>query len=192
MEIVQPIRDKKKIEAMKKVLSGNKRDALLFTLGINCGLRISDILLMNVGDVIDEKGRVRDVYELREKKTGKPKRFPFGKNVQKAILDYLDGYAGDPNRPLFVSRKADKVGNDRPITRQQAYDILNAAAKAVGIRDAIGTHSLRKTFGYHAYKAGTDVILLQQLFNHSAPSVTLRYIGITQDDIDSVIIGLNL
>lgn len=192
MEIVQPIRDKKKIEAIKKVLVGNKRDLLLFTLGINCGLRISDILKMTVGDVIDEQGRVRDGYKLREIKTKKDRQFPFSKNVQKAILEYLGGYAGDLSRPLFVSRKTDKDGNDRPITRQQAYDILNDAAQAVGIQDSIGTHTLRKTFGYHAYKGGTDLTLLQQIFNHSAPSVTLRYIGITQDQIDDVIINLNL
>jgi len=191
LEIVQPIRDKKKIEAMKRFLAGNKRDALLFTLGINCGLRISDILLMTVGDVIDERGRVRDVYELREQKTGKAKRFPFGKNVQAAIRDYLDAYAGELSRPLFVSRKTGGNG-EKAISRQQAYDILNNAAQTVGIQDAIGTHSLRKTMGYHAYKAGTDIILLQQMFNHSAPSVTLRYIGITQSEMDDVILNLNL
>ncbi|WP_436242946.1 tyrosine-type recombinase/integrase [Paenibacillus sp. LjRoot56] len=56
----------------------------------------------------------------------------------------------------------------------------------------MGTHTLRKTFGYFAYKAGTDIVLLQQIFNHSSPSVTLRYIGILQDDMDNVIINLNL
>jgi integrase len=191
MEYVQPIRDKRKIEAMRRYLAGNKRDALMFTLGINSGLRISDILRMAVGDVIDERGRVCDHYELREKKTGKAKRFPFAKNTQKAIAEYLDGYDGDQSRPLFVSRKSSD-GDPRPISRQQAYDILNEAAQAVGIGEAIGTHSLRKTFGYHAYKAGTDIALLQQILNHSAPSVTLRYIGITQDDIDDVVINLNL
>ena len=188
MEFVQPIRDKKKIEALKKVLAGNKRDLLMFVLGINSGLRISDILEMRVGDTIDERNRPRDGYELREGKTGKARKFPFPKNVEKAISDYLGDYAGDRDRYLFASRK----GDNRPITRQHAWTILNAAARQVGITDKIGTHTLRKTFGYHAYKNGTDITLLQSILNHSAPSVTLRYIGITQDDMDEVIVNLNL
>lgn len=186
MEFVQPIRDVKKIDAMKRILKG--RDHLLFVLGINSGLRISDILKMRVRDVIDENGKPRSFYELREQKTGKAKRFPFGKNVQKAISDYLNGYDGDMNRYLFVSRK----GENQPITRQHAWLVINEAAKAVGIKDKIGTHTLRKTFGYHAYKAGTDITLLQSIFNHASPSTTLRYIGITQDDIDNVVVNLNL
>ncbi|WP_075982948.1 site-specific integrase [Bacillus massilinigeriensis] len=192
MELVQPIRDRRKIEAIKKVLSQNKRDVLLFNMGINSGLRISDLLKMKVSDAIDEKGRVKEGYELREQKTGKVKRFPFSKNVQKAISDYLGTYEEDMDRPLFVSRKSAADGSPKPITRQQAYQIINDAARAVGISDNIGTHTLRKTFGYHAYKAGVDIALLQQIFNHSAPSVTLRYMGILQDDMDQVIINLNL
>jgi integrase len=69
-----------------------------------------------------------------------------------------------------------------PITRVQAYRILNRAARDCGL-DEIGTHTLRKTFGYHFYKANQNVVMLQQLFNHSSPSITLRYIGITQDEI---------
>lgn len=128
------------------------------------------------------------MYGLRETKTGKTKRFLFPKNVQKAIIDYLGNYEGDRNRPLFISRKTDENGQTRPLSRQMMID----AAKAVGIQDNIGTHTLRKTSGYHAYKARTDLSLLQHIFNHSAPSITLRYIGIIQDDIDNVYISLNL
>lgn len=71
----------------------------------------------------------------------------------------------------------------RPITRIQAYRILNTAAEKVGL-DEIGTHTLRKTFGYHYYQKTKDVVMLQTIFNHSAPSITLRYIGIQQDEID--------
>ena len=73
-----------------------------------------------------------------------------------------------------------------------AYAAINAAARAVGIKTAIGTHTLRKTFGYWAFKQGVDVTRIQQLLNHSAPSVTLRYIGITKDELDQVYINLNL
>ena len=76
--------------------------------------------------------------------------------------------------------------------RQQAYKILNSVAKDVGIKEKIGTHTLRKTFGYHAYKNGYDITIVQKILNHSSPSVTLRYIGITQDKLDDVYMNLDL
>jgi integrase len=84
----------------------------------------------------------------------------------------------------------------------QAYRIINQAAEMVGlvvrdhqeriVKGEIGTHTLRKTFGYHAYKNGTDIVLLQDIFNHSSPSTTLRYIGITEDDKQEVYLSSNL
>jgi site-specific recombinase XerD len=88
---------------------------------------------------------------------------------------------------LFGSQR----GNNRSISRVQAWQVNDAAGK-VGLTDHIGTHTLRKTFGYHAYQKGVDITLLMQLFNHAAPSITLRYIGITQDDIDQVYIDMEL
>jgi site-specific recombinase XerD len=189
MELVQPIRDVKKIDKMKRILKAkSSRDYLLFVLGINSGLRISDLLKFKVEDVIDNKGKVRDWYELREQKTDKTKRFIINDNIKKAVNEYMKDYNPEAGRYLFASRK----GDNKPITRQHAWQILNDAARAAGITDKVGTHTLRKTFGYHAYKAGTDIVLLQQIFNHAAPSITLRYIGTTQDDIDNVYININL
>jgi integrase len=188
MEFVQPIRDVKKIETMRKLLGAkSKRDELLFTLGINSALRISDLLKLTVGDVIDEKGKVREYIELREEKTNKHKRFPITKKVAKAINEYMSERQGAAlDEPLFKSKKGGAI------TRQHAWHVINEAAQEAGIKDKIGTHTLRKTWAYHAYKAGVDISLLQQALNHAAPSITLRYIGITQDDIDNVILSLDL
>lgn len=182
MELVEPIRNKKQIEALKKYLRGqNIRDYLLFVLGINSGLRISDLLKLTVEEVKDQ-----DRISIREQKTGKMKDFPLSETCKKAIQEYLkaneltDGY-------LFPSRKG-----GRPITRVQAYRILNEAAEQVGIKESVGTHTLRKTFGYHAYQSGVDITRIQKLLNHSAPNVTLSYIGITKEELDNVYISLNL
>jgi integrase len=189
MEHVEPIRDRKKIDAMKRYLKGTrKRDWCLFVLGINSGLRISDLLQLTVGDVLDDRGQIKARICLREKKTGKSKKFPISDSARKVILEYLEDTRGiNHDVPLFPSRTGYGA-----IQRNQAYKILKKAAQAVGIKDAIGTHSLRKTFGYHAYQSGVDVSILQKIFNHSAPCVTLRYIGITQDDMDEVYLNLNL
>lgn len=182
MELVEPIRSKKQIDAMKRYLkAGNIRDYLLFVLGINSGLRISDLRSLKVEDV---KGSER--ISLREQKTGKIKDFPLSDTCQKAVKEYLQSTKLETGF-LFSSRKG-----GGPISRVQAYRILNQAARAIGIKEQIGTHTLRKTFGYWAYQSGVDVTRIQKLLNHSAPSVTLAYIGITKEELDDVYINLNL
>ncbi|WP_110952978.1 site-specific integrase [Anaerosinus massiliensis] len=187
MEYVQPIRDKKQLENMKRYLKEqNLRDWLLFVLGINSGLRISDLLQLTIDDV-----RGKDRITIREQKTNKTKDFPLSDTCKKAIGEYFKT-TGLTEGVLFSSRKSSGSKGTGAISRQQAYDIISSAAKEVGIKDAIGTHTLRKTFGYHAYKAGVGIEVIQKLLNHSAPSVTLRYIGITQEQLDNVYINLNL
>ena len=172
MKKVEPIRDVDKIKKMKDILlKQDYRDYLLFSLGINTGFRISDILQLKVEDVKDKTH-----IEITEEKTGKIKRqFINGikDDINKYILDMKD------YEYLFQSRK----GTNKPISRVQAYRILRKAADKLGI-NKVGTHTLRKTFGYHHYQRNKDVAMLQQLFNHSSPSVTLDYIGISQDEQD--------
>ena len=192
MEFVQPIRDKKKIDTIKKILlAKNIRDFCLFTLGINSGLRISDLLSLSIGNVVDAKGKILDRITLREKKTNKAKDFPISNVASKAILDYLrTRIPYTANEPLFLSKK--RKNGMAAIQRDQAYKIINGAAREIGLKEKIGTHTLRKTFGYHAYKSGIAIEVLQKLFDHSTPGITLRYIGITQDDLDDVYLNLNL
>jgi integrase len=82
------------------------------------------------------------------------------------------------NSPLFESQKQHRLD------RSQVYRVLNEACSATGVNANIGTHTMRKTFGYHHYKQFKDVAMLQMIFNHSSPNITLRYIGIDQDEID--------
>lgn len=161
MNVVQPIKKLEDIQKIKKYLAKKPRDALLFSFGINTGLRISDILSLDVGDV---KGR--DYIEIREKKTNKYKKFPLNRFLKEEIDVFVEVLPG--GQPLFYTQKHCRL--DR--------------AQAVGVKERIGTHTLRKTFGYHHYKKYNDIVLLQKIFNHSSPSVTLRYIGIEQDTID--------
>jgi integrase len=180
MELVQPIRDKEKIEEIKDILKRQSyRDWFLFVMGINTGLRISDLLKLKVKDV---QGKTH--ITIKEEKTGKEKRFKINSSLQEWIEEYTRRL--DPEEYLFPSRKTRK-----PMTRVQAYRILNDVAKKVGLEE-IGTHTLRKTFGYHFYQKTKDVALLQEIFNHSAPSVTLRYIGINQDVMDQAIDNFSL
>lgn len=99
-----------------------------------------------MSDVIDYKGGISDRITLREKKTNKTKDFPLGKTTRKTLKEYLDNVKIGREQPLFHSRKG-----KRPMSRQHAYRILNEAVRSVGIKEKIGTHSLRKTFCYHAF-----------------------------------------
>jgi integrase len=170
MKLVQPIRDREKLEEMKmELLKIGYKNYLMFVIGINTGLRISDILQLTVKDLKDKTH-----IKIVEQKTNKIKRFLVNSSLKVEIDKYINTMSDEEY--LFQSRK----GENKPISRVQAYRILNSAAEHIGLQE-IGTHTLRKTFGYWHYKQYKDVALLQEIFNHSSPSVTLRYIGINED-----------
>lgn len=192
MNTVQPLRDKKDIDKMKSFLkSKSERDYLLFMIGISSALRISDILKLKVSDVWDGK-KVKSHIDIREKKTDKGKRFAISPNLEKAIREYIKSNECDQDDYLIISKKVDKEGKSKPISRQQAHDILSNAADYIGIKEAISTHTMRKTWGYWAYKNGVSLALIMEALNHSSIANTKKYLGITQDDLDEVYINLNL
>ena len=171
--LVEPIRDKAKIYEVEEYLNKRSfRNKVIFVLGINSGLRVSDILSLNVGDV-----RNKTHIDLCEKKTGKQKRFPINPKLAKLLNFYTK--KKDDDEPLFVSQKRGRLD------RSQVYRVINEACEAVGIDANVGTHTMRKTFGYDHYKQFRDVAMLQKIFNHSSPDITLRYIGIELDEIDN-------
>lgn len=175
MQFVQPIRDVEKIELMKQILlSRSKRDWFIFVFGINTGLRIGDILRLKVKDIRD-----RTHISLIEGKTRKKKWVPINADLKRIIDEYTEGMKKDD--PLFPSYKT-----KQNLKRVQVYRILNWAAEQCGLEE-IGTHTLRKTFGYHFYQKTHDVAMLQNIFNHAYPSLTMRYIGINQDMIDDAV-----
>ncbi|WP_133953829.1 tyrosine-type recombinase/integrase [Bacillus subtilis] len=166
---VQPIRDPECIFYIKRFLKEqNMRNYMLFVTDINSGLRISDILQLRVRDA------KRPYFNLIEKK----KRIDMTPTLQREFKAYVEGK--EDHEFLFKSRE----GINKPISRSMAYKILRAAAEYVGLDD-IGTHTLRKTFGYHFYKQTKDVAMLQEIFNHSDQRTTLRYIGINQDAMNN-------
>jgi integrase len=186
---VEPIKDLKKIQAMKVLLrSANLRDEAMFVLGINTALRISDLLALKVGDVLGEKRKIPDTVEIQEQKTGKIKQFQLNKSVKETLSNYLKTRLNaTPNDPLFPSRNG-----GGPLCRWRARRILHEVGEAVGL-DKIGTHSLRKTFGYHVYrKTGGNLGLVQKLLNHATSGDTLRYIGIDKEEMDATYMDLNL
>jgi integrase len=171
---VQPIRSLEKLEDMKWSLKRHcsQRDYIMFLLGINTGLRVTDLLKLKVKDI---KGKKK--ITVKEGKTDKPRTILLT-NIYDEVNTYI--VLLEDTEWLFPSRKGNKS-----ISRIQAYRRLNKAAEMADISGGIGTHTMRKTFGYWYYKQTRDVAKLQMILNHSHPEITLRYIGITDEEIEN-------
>jgi integrase len=176
MNFVQPIRDKDTVQDIAEYLKLKKeRNFIMWMTGIYSGLRISDILQLRVRDVYNKQ-----YINIREKKTGKQKNFEINPALRKA----LNRYCEDKGTEEYLIKSREK--NNQPITRSMAYKILKDVADQFGI-ESMGTHTMRKTFGYHFYLQTKDIATLMKIFNHSTQSYTLIYIGIEQETINEAI-----
>ena len=191
MNFVQPIRNKEDIEAIKGYFThrGMHREKLLFTIGINSSLRIGDILRLTWGDV-SSGGSIKDSIKLKEQKTGKTKVIRINNSLREALERHLEGFYTRGGGYLFPSLSFTSKG--KAWTRQYAWKMLKDAGKAVGIEQNIGTHTMRKTFGYFRREAGVPLHKLMRVFNHSSEAITLLYLGYTQEENDEVYELINL
>lgn len=191
MNTAEPIRDKAKLKAMTEYYKskGQIRNYALIIMGVHTALRISDLLRLRWEDVHDtELGKMRSVIAVNEGKTGKSKIIALHKTAIRA-LELLFAAAGKPDgiRFIFENRRT-----GRAISRIQAYRVIKSAAVAVALQGTISCHSLRKSFGYHAWKENVPLAVIMEIYNHSSYAVTRRYLGITQDDKNSAYLRLDM
>lgn len=188
-QTVFPIKKQEELEAMANWLhkNANRKYLLGFILGINLGLRANELLTLKPADLFHEDHTVRysldfsdtsDQYSLYQKKVNKRRRFFLNEACVSALTWY---YHGDFSKAykheyIFYSREGGHIEVDT--FRKKLKD----AATACGIRQNIGTHTLRKTFGYMHYMRNKDIVFLQRLFGHSSALITMRYIGIAEEE----------
>lgn len=173
MKFVQPVRDLDKIEEIKNVLKRKSlRNYFIFNIGINLGRRVSDILNLRARDL-----RNKDRLIIKEIKTGKETYLIIPKPLKKELSEYLSTYSDDD----YIFRGKKNI--NKPLSCKRFYQIMKDISRIVSI-DNLGTHTMRKTFGYHYYKMFPDVAELMVILNHREQSTTLRYIGVEQDKID--------
>jgi len=186
MNTVEPIRDLNSIRRIKGNLKEHKnpRDLLLFVLGINTGLRISDILPLKLSDVQDKKGDPKNYIYLTEQKTHKQRKVVLNSEVKKALqIFFTKSDIYDLDTYLFTSEKNNK---NRPLSKVRAWQLINEWCRKVGILERIGTHTLRKTLGYQMRKKGIAIEVIQRQLGHSSVKTTNEYIGINQEELEEV------
>ena len=192
MQKTQPIKNKRDIKRLKQYYLDRHqvRNYTLFTLGVNTSLRIGDLLALTWGDVYNfECRKFRSHIALTEQKTGKCNQIALNREAVNALRQLMElQFNIGPNRYIFQSRE----GQNRHIDRTQAFHIIKDAAADLQIAGTISCHSLRKTFGYHAWKDGVPPALIMSIYNHSSIEITKRYLSIDQDDKDKVFLKLNL
>ena len=189
---VYPIKDLKDVERCKEFLrkradeapnrykKSYAKDLMLFCVGCNIGLRVSDLLRLRWSDIFKPGTRqFKEFYVPKEKKTGKTRYTYFNQSFKNAIRDYLkripdtdtsgDGF-------IFTNRKGEQL-SDESVNR-----LMKMLQNYLELSYPLSTHSLRKTFAYHMYiKSGMDLGLVQNLLNHSTSYQTLKYLGIDKE-----------
>lgn len=187
---LQPIREIETVHDATVTLSKlesvrGRRMFLLWIVGINMGLRISDLIDLKVGDLRFEKVFTYLPKKQAHKKGARKISVPVPPQVRMAVRARCEGRADD--EWLFPSRKRTAGGNPAHITREAARADMKEIGRICGIRQRIGCHTMRKTFGYHYYQRTHDIAILQEWFYHSSPATTLIYIGVTLDNFQKMV-----
>jgi integrase len=179
----EPIRKQKDIKAISRLLKSRPRDFLLWTLGINNGLRCADLVRLKYSQV--EGLKPGAVIKITESKTGKDNVLVINNSVYKALQTYIQEVKPVPGDYLFISRKG--KGH---ISSQSVGRMVRSWAEAINLRGQYGAHTLRKTFGYHqrvTFGAGFEILCKR--YNHSSPVVTMRYLGIEDKEIHELLMN---
>lgn len=181
---VEPIKDLKVIARIKRNLRINLRDKLLFVMGINTGMRVQDILTLRVGDVYGLK--IGDSISFKEKKTGKENISIVNKEIFHVLEEYLKNGNCLNGDYLFKSRK----GKNEPLTTYRVTHLVKEWTSAVGLNENFGAHSLRKTWCYHQRKTfGVSWEILSKRLNHASPSITRRYLGVQEEEVEEILLN---
>ena len=185
----EPIRNKNQVRELSEYFlnRGQTRNYVLIVLGVHTALRISDLLRLRWEDVYDfENRRVRTSVTITEGKTRKSKTFAINKDAVRALTLFA---TQSVRQGAFL---IENPQTKKAISRIQAYRIIRYAAEMLKFQTRVSCHSLRKTFGYHAWKSGVSPTILLDVYNHSSLAVTKRYLGVSQDDKNAVYLGLRL
>lgn len=201
----EPIKRMEDIIAVSKFLIRNKRyrDNMLFIVGINFGLRASDLRLLRFSNLINDNLVFKDSFPVFEQKTRNTRKRKKNRyiTINNAVIEAVTLYLANTDNVslsdyMFKSEAANAGDGNVPLTVRSIDRILKSIAKDVGLSTKVSTHTLRKTFCYWMMVYGQNdprrLLLLQKILNHASPAQTLDYVGLTQEEISSAYQELNL
>lgn len=175
---VEPIRDKKAIARIKKILADRPRDLCLFTLGINTAYRANELLSIKVGQVRNLK--TGDVLDLKQRKTQKYRSVVLNQTAVSAIQNWLNASELTDDDYLFKGQRG-------CLTVETVSTLVKTWCQDVGLKGNYGSHTLRKTWGYwQRMERGTAIPLLMEAFGHATQKQTLAYLGIQSNEIAEI------
>ena len=184
MNEVSAIKNERVLVQIRNTLRGAEkwRDYALFRCGMNFGLRVSDLLRLEVMDVRSSDGSIKSSFQIREQKTGKTRVVTINDGAREGLEIYFGNVDLNDCDPLFKNQSTGKS-----LSRSQVWRLMNEWTWNAGLKNIrIGSHSMRKTWGFHALKKGVPLELIQKRFNHKSQATTLRYIGVEASDIEKV------
>lgn len=184
----EPIRNKKTINTMLMYLKGQSlRNYMIAKVQLNTAFRISDIVKLKVSDFFHQSWYIKEsLTVMSEKKTDKIRIVAINNALKDAIKEYVVTMDLNHDDFLFQSRK----GINKPLTTTQVHRIFQETGEQLHLEN-FGTHSLRKTWGYFAYKETKNIALIMKAYNHDSEKETLKYIGIIQKDKDNLYKQIN-
>lgn len=200
----EPIKSLEDIDRISQYFidNGKYRDNMFFIVGINFGLRVSDLLQLRFAQLINDDFSFKTTFPILEKKTRNTRKVRRNRyiSINDAVMDavtlYLQNNQCKLDDYMFRSESNNGSNQNKPMTRMSAYRILIDIAETLHLENKTATHSLRKTFGYHQMVMSNNdprkLLLLQKMFGHSSAAQTLDYIGITGEEIEEAYMKLNL
>lgn len=200
----EPIKSLDDIDRISKYLLANQRyrDNMLFIVGINFGLRVSDLLQLRFSQLIDDNFTFRTTFPILEKKTKNTRKVRRNRyiSINNAVMDAVTIYLQHTECKLddFMFRSESNRGSNqnKPMSRMSVDRILKEIGDTLQLENKMATHSMRKTFAYHQMVMSNNdprkLLLLQKMFGHSSAAQTLDYIGITGEEIEEAYMKLNL
>lgn len=182
---MEPIRDGNTVHDIEVTLSKledkhGRRMFLMFEVGLRLGLRVSDMIQLKVGDLRGKNTFTFLPQKQSHKKGARPITITIEGRLRRILSKRCEGM--DDEDWLFPSRRKTPGGNVTHISRQQARLDMKTIGQLCGLKEDIGCHTLRKTFGYHYYRKQKDIARLQKWFYHNDQLTTMIYIGIDEDD----------
>jgi len=173
---------------------GNRlRDRCLFLLGVRSGFRISELLSLRVGDLM-QNGRVTDRVGvarqfMKRKQEGRAVILhPVAKAaVADRVAELAKAGRTAPDIYLFQSQR----GHNKPLTRTGAWSLLKSAFESLGMTGKLATHSMRKTFADRVYsKLNYDLVKTQRAMGHRSIQSTISYLSFKEEEVEQAILSI--